>query len=178
MPRQAGSCRLSQTLGILLRSSHPLSRPNPQSHVETSCFSATARTLLQHPAFSRRLASFRKRQKPSASLPKHGVYRHRAWPSNWVSSRTMRGTATWHTAKRSVFPTSWFSEIWCSETGALVGLCHATALATRLRNVILPLEPLVTKCLTLPSRGRHKGYALAPPLMSNVRHSRTLPQQT
>jgi hypothetical protein len=24
-------------------------------------------------------------------------------------------------------------------------------------------------CLTLPSRGRHKGYALAPPLMSNVR---------
>ena len=34
-------------------------------------------------------------------------------------------------------------------------------------------------CLTLPSRGRHKGYALAPPLMSNVsRHQCPTPQMT
>jgi hypothetical protein len=32
------------------------------------------------------------------------------------------------------------------------------------------LWPCQARCPTLPSRGRHKGYALAPPLMSNVGH--------
>jgi hypothetical protein len=43
---------------------------------------------------------------------------------------------------------------------------------SRLSSTVLPGYSAAghARCPTLPSRGRHKGYALAPPLMSNVGH--------